>query len=671
MTPSPSVFIVEDEALIAMELRDRLTRLGYEVRGVAAHGERAVEEIPTAAPDLVLMDINLAGQLDGIETARRVRERTDVPVVFLTAFSDPELVRRASALGPHGYLLKPFEERELHATIQVALVKHRADRALREANERLEEQVRARTAELARLNADLEGEVARRAAALTASEGRYQALVDHISDALIRDDESGRLVYANARFLDWFGLHDRDLRGVRLEDYVSPEWRAALRERHDRRMRGEPVPDRFEYEGARADGRRFWVEVSVTPVTENGQIVGTQSILRDVTERKEMERRLGRAQRLEAVGTLAGGIAHDLNNALTPVTMALGHLRALCPEHAELLDILDAGCMRAVGMVRQLLTFAKGSADGKRVAVPVRPLILEIEKIARSTFPKSIRFTADAPPGLPSVEADPTQLHQILLNLCVNARDAMPGGGTLTVTARATDLDAADVLGEPDATPGHYLVLSVADTGAGIPPEVLDRIFEPFFTTKGPEQGTGLGLFTVLGMTKKHGGFVRVRSRVGTGTEFAVYLPACPTAAPAPRGEPTEPTAPARGAGELILVVDDDDGVRAALRAILTGLGFRVLTAENGAAGLAAAAAHHAELRAVITDLHMPVMSGIALAGELRRLAPALPVVVVSGLLSESDADQLRELGVRSILGKPFTQEGLLGGVRAALGSHA
>jgi hypothetical protein len=640
MSQPPSVFIVEDEALIAMELRDRLTRLGYAVAGVAARGEAAADAIPAAAPDVVLMDVSLAGKIDGIEAARRVRDRLDVPVVFLTAFSDPELLRRASEVGPYGYLVKPFEERELHATLQMALDKHRMERALRAASRQLEEQAQT-----------------------------FQDLFEFAPDALVLVDCAGVVRRANRQAEQTFGWSRGELLGQPVEVLLVPEDRAAHVAKRQEYTRGPAVPrpmgqERTNLRAARKDGAVFPVEVSLAPLRVGGELMIAAAI-RDATARRRMEQQLARAQRLEAVGALAGGIAHDLNNALTPVVMALGQLRADRPDAADLLDVLDAGATRAVGMVRQLLTFAKGKAEGPSAAVALAPMAREVERIVRSTFPKSVRFRADVPPDLPPVAADPTQLHQILLNLCVNARDAMPAGGTLTLAARAADLTAAEAaaLGEPDARPGRYVVACVTDTGEGIAPDVLDHIFEPFFTTKGPEQGTGLGLFTVLGAAKRHGGFVRVRSRVGAGTEFAVYLPAGTAAAPAPPPEPPG----ARGRGELVLVVDDDDGVRSTLRAVLSALGFRVVMADGGAAALALADERRDEVAAVITDLHMPGMSGLELAGELRRRWPALPVLAVSGLLGDAEAARLRAVGVEVLLSKPFSQEQLLTAVQTAL----
>ncbi len=1378
---------MEDEALIAMELRDRLVSLGYIVAGSASRGEEALEAIEAARPDVVLMDIHLAGRLDGIQTAAELRKRTPVPVIFLSAYSDAELLRQASEVEPFGYLVKPFEQRELHATIQMALYKHRMEQALRESNVRLDEKVRERTAELAQsrenlavtlnsigdavlatdtqgrithmnpvaerltgwiradavgrpiaqvfhiineltrmpaampvdnvlatgeihtlanhtvlitrggaelsisdsaapirdadsriigvvlvfrdeteardrrklierqgamlgalrrvqeqfinspedskpfddilsvllhstgsefgligevlytpqdrpylktqamadiasaedsqrtfarhgpsgieftsldalvgevmnsagvviandlpndarhrglskghppltaflgapisiggrvvgmigvanrrdgynervlaeiqpllatygslivarrnalqrraaenslreLNVNLEAEVQRRTTALLASERRYFDLVERINDALVRDDIEGRLVYANHHFLEWFGLESRELQQIVLEDYVAPEWRQAVRSLHDRRVRGEHVPDRFEFEGLGPSGRRLWLDAFVTHVMENGRIVGTQAVYRDVTERKKTdealrrslamfetlatlspvgifhtdatggwlyanrrccdiggisqadalgngwmrtlhpddrervlaewgttisygtafnsdyrfvgpdgqitwvlgqavptidaqgltsgyigtvtdvteqkqmeralrvvstelvavqgeafynllvrrlaasldceiatvaqftpgevdslrplsmfedgrivsntseatvhapcmeasggrpvvvasaarerhpqnayfehnriesyaavpltdhagnlvgclgvmsrrplshperveailhvfgisagaeivqqrsarrfhdlfefspdaivmtdrsgsirlvnrkaetmfgwareeligrgietlmpadtrsrhvgqrnqyvrsaeprpmglgcsdlraqrkngtsfpvdislgsietdeglmvaaavrditdrknaERQASRTQRLESIGTLAGGIAHDLNNALSPILMLLDILKEKYPAEADLLQTVENSANHASQMVRHLLSFAKGS-EGRRVALQPRHLIEEMERIVKGTFPKNIHVQVRVAKALPNVLGDATQLHQVLLNLCVNARDAMPEGGTLTLEADTVAADTALAIssGIGASTPRRYVVLRVSDTGAGVPPEIVDQIFDPFFTTKGPEAGTGLGLFTAAGIVKGHDGFIRIESREPRGSAFAVYLPAEEREADARVDKASEQVF--LGNGETILYVDDERNVRDAVQEVLKRLNFVPVLAEDGMSGLAKAVQQRDTLRAVITDLHMPHMDGLTFVRALRRELPDIPVIVASGRTEGSAAAELKKLGVLVTLDKPFTQSLLAQALQAAL----
>jgi len=384
----------------------------------------------------------------------------------------------------------------------------------------------------------------------------------------------------------------------------------------------------------------------------------------NVTERRQHERLAQRSQRLESIGTLAGGIAHDLNNALAPVMMGVELLRTQYPAESQTLDTIMACTQRGADMVRQLLTFAKG-AEGARVSIQTDRLIKEMEKLMKGSFPKNIRFVIQCDPKLPKVLGDATQLHQVLLNLCVNARDAMPYGGTLTLAATRQEVDATYASSVPDARAGTYVQLVVRDTGTGIPPEIIDRIFDPFFTTKGQDRGTGLGLSTVMGIIKGHGGFLQVQSQPGQGSTFTVFLPA------AVAGSDTERLAraadPFHGQGETVLFVDDEAAIRETARAVLQRLKFKPLTATDGADAMMQVAHHGAELRAIITDLHMPHLDGLAFVRALRRMLPEIPVMVASGRMEDAVAEEFKTLGVTTRLDKPFAEAQLAAALKLLL----
>jgi CheY-like chemotaxis protein len=318
-----------------------------------------------------------------------------------------------------------------------------------------------------------------------------------------------------------------------------------------------------------------------------------------------------------------------------------------------MLDMIAASAKRAADVVRQLVTFAKG-AEGERISLQPGQLVKEMQKIMEGSFPKNIQLVIKPDPSLPTVRGDATQLHQVLLNLCVNARDAMPHGGTLTLKAERQEVDAAYASSVPDAKPGGYVALRVRDTGSGIPPEILDRIFDPFFTTKGPDKGTGLGLSTVMGIVKGHGGFVHVYSLPGKGSTFTAYLPA--EGAGSDTQHITKAVVEFRGQGETILFVDDEAAVREMARAVLRRLNFEPLTATDGTDGLMQAVQHRTELRAIIADLHMPHLDGLAFVRALRRMLPDIPVVVASGRMDDAVAEEFKTLGVTSRLDKPFTE---------------
>jgi nitrogen-specific signal transduction histidine kinase/CheY-like chemotaxis protein len=389
----------------------------------------------------------------------------------------------------------------------------------------------------------------------------------------------------------------------------------------------------------------------------------------DITERKRLTNELLRAQRMESVGRLASGIAHDMNNILAPIMMAAPLLRmALRPaDVAKTLETIESSAQRGADLVRQLLLFARG-AEGGRGPVDTVKLVRAIMHMAGETFPKNISVITDVPAGVWPMCGDVSQLHQVLLNLCVNARDAMPQGGTLKVSASNVEFAAGAALPHPDAKPGPYVALNVSDTGTGVPPAIVDRIFDPFFTTKEAGKGTGLGLSMVVGLVKSHGGFLNLRTAVDQGTTFEVFIPALPGA---PESKTPRLRAPARGERELILVVDDEGSIRDVLRAALTRHNYRVLVATDGAEASAIFARHASEVKLVITDIDMPFMDGIKLIKVLRQLNPTTKVLVSSGIAMGKGAGDrsadLRALGLEKVLAKPYTVEEVLNAVQEAM----
>jgi CheY-like chemotaxis protein len=351
-------------------------------------------------------------------------------------------------------------------------------------------------------------------------------------------------------------------------------------------------------------------------------------------------------------------VAHDINNALVPIMISTELLRLEFPDMgSKHLNVIEASATRGADMVKQLLTFVKG-AEGERLLVQPDDLLKEVEKLIKTTFPENIELHAICGSDVRSILGDATQLQRVLMNLCVNARDAMPGGGTLTLKVENIEIDAVDAGAIAEAKPGSFVACSVADTGAGIPPEILDRIFEPFFSTKGPDKGTGLGLSTSLGIVKSHGGFLQVSSVIGQGTTFIMYLP---TARPdrADVSLPSKTDMTFRGNGETVLVVEDETAVRNMMRAMLTKLNFKVITASDGAAALIEVAENQAKLRVVITDLRMPNMDGLALARVLKAKLPDAAIIVASGKMNDLETDEFKKLGVDAQLKKPFTLEKL------------
>lgn len=426
--------------------------------------------------------------------------------------------------------------------------------------------------------------------------------------------------------------------------------------------RGESV-EHFETLRLTKDGRLIDVSVTASPIRDaNGTVIGVSKVARDISERKKLEQQFLRAQRMESIGTLAGGIAHDLNNVLGPIMLSLELLKMSFPddESQELISIIEGSARHGSEMVRQVLSFARG-VEGQRLEVDVAHLVHDMEKITSDTFLKHIAITSTVPPDLWRVVGDPTQLHQVLLNLCVNARDAMPGGGKLTLAAENITIDThyADV--NLDAKPGHYVVLRVEDSGAGIRADILERIFDPFFTTKEVGKGTGLGLSTSMAIVKSHGGFIRAYSEPGRGSKFNVYIPARTEA----REEPGVPvTELPRGHGELVLVVDDESAVRQITQQTLEAFGYRVVVAEDGAEAIAIYARRVDEIAVVLTDMMMPVMDGPSTIRVLQKMNPALRIIAASGL--DANAHGVG-LGISHFLPKPYAADRLLTTLRQIL----
>ncbi|MEP7339586.1 MAG: PAS domain S-box protein [Acidobacteriota bacterium] len=491
------------------------------------------------------------------------------------------------------------------------------------------------------------------------------ALLDQSHEAIVVRDLDGRIRYwgrGAERLYGWMAVEamGRTSEEMHYRKDSSPLAEATRTTIETGRWNGE-------LRHVTKDGREVIVEGHWTLVRDaEGNPKNILAINTDITEKKKLEANFLRAQRLESIGTLASGIAHDLNNILSPIMMGAQMLR-MKPQDDQsqrLLGLMQENANRGAEMIKQVLSFAKG-IGGHRVVLQPKHLIREIIRIAEETFPKDIRIKQGLADDLWAVGGDATQLHQVLLNLCVNARDAMPQGGTLTIEAKNQPLDSLYAQMLKGANPGNFVVITVADTGVGISQENIDRIFDPFFTTKDPGQGTGLGLATVQGIVASHGGFITVESNPGIGTTFCIYLPAHDVASRQKGGE-RELEMPI-GAGELILVVDDETAVREMTGAALEAFGYRALTADNGATALGVFATHMSEVSLVITDLMMPVMDGIATIRALRRLNPDIRIIASSGLADLSRTNELRMLQVDDLLEKPYSASSLLNRIAKAL----
>jgi PAS domain S-box-containing protein len=400
---------------------------------------------------------------------------------------------------------------------------------------------------------------------------------------------------------------------------------------------------------------------------EAGQAKSILTVDTDITEKKQLETQFLRTQRMDSLGTLASGIAHDLNNILTPILAVAQLLPLTIPnlneQNVSMLDMLETNVKRGADLVKQILSFARGT-EGKRIPVQVKHLLLDIEQIVKGTFPKTIEVNKDIQPNLMTVAADATQLHQVLMNLCVNARDAMPNGGTLTISAANLFIDAQYTRMNIEAKVGSYIVINIADSGIGIPEEIIDRIFEPFFTTKEVGKGTGLGLSTVIGIIKSHGGFVEVLSQCGKGSQFKVYLPSSLDQ----QIQSTEDLEVLIGNGELILVVDDEIAIAEITKATLETHNYRTLIANDGIEAISIYAQRKHEIALVIMDMMMPSLDGLTAIRTLQKINPNVVVVTMSGLTSSGPTiAEIAGINIQGVLSKPFTTKELLNSLHGIL----
>ena len=505
---------------------------------------------------------------------------------------------------------------------------------------------------------------------LCKSEERFKFVARAVSDVVWDWDLSAGTLWWNDGFLTTFGFAAGEIESS-VEAWaglIHPEERDRVVDSIHQAVDSDAESWSAEYRFRRKDGSYAFVQDrSYILRTAAGRGVRMVGGIRDLTEQKKMEEQYLRSQRMDSIGTLAAGVAHDLNNVLAPIMMSIELLKLDSgndPRREKILDTISVSSRRGADLVRQVLSFARG-LDGKRVIVQLRTLINDLDGIISETFPTNIQIVIDAPNNLHPITADPTQIHQVLLNLVVNARDAMPQGGTLTLAATNITIDAQYAGTSQDAKAGPYLLIEVTDTGTGIPLEVRGRIFEPFFTTKEFGRGTGIGLATVHAVVKSHGGFLNFESEIGRGTTFRIYLPADPTLRAADL-VPARVELP-RGRGEVILVVDDEPAIRDITRQTLELFGYRLLTARDGAEAIALYAKHAQEIAVVLTDMMMPVMDGASTIQVLRRMNPLVRIIASSGLAVTENVAKAIGVGVHDFLPKPFTAEVLLRLVREVL----
>ena len=502
--------------------------------------------------------------------------------------------------------------------------------------------------------------------ALRESKIREQAaLLDIAVDAILVQNVHKQILYWNRGAESLYGWRSHEVVGKNILEVLYPQ------PLPQQTQALEAVVKQGEWRGeltqVSKNGQEVTVESCWTLVRdETGKPKSILTINREITQKKELEATLLRSQRLESIGTLAGGIAHDLNNILAPILMSVQLLQMRLnndEQNQQLLKTLEKNVQRGANLVKQVLWFARGM-ESKRTIVEVKQLISEMQQIVTETFPKSINCEAITVEQLGCVCGDMTQLQQVLINLILNARDAMSDGGNLTISADNIFIDEYYAKMNIDAQIGNYVVITVADTGMGIPTEIQERIFEPFFTTKQIGQGTGLGLSTALGIVKNHGGFVNVYSELAKGTKFQVYLPSCSKKEKITHAVESEDL---NGAGELVLVVDDEAAIREATKSSLEIYNYQVITAKDGVEAVSLYAQHRQEISVVLLDMMMPVMDGSLTIRTLEKINSEVKIIGISGLLSNQNIAENAGVGVKAFLSKPCTAQELLQTIKVVI----
>jgi two-component system, cell cycle sensor histidine kinase and response regulator CckA len=627
------ILLVEDNPGDALLLQETLSELTFiELEWV--HVERmsnALNRLRSQEFDVILLDMVLPDS-EGLDTFLQIYEQAPfIPIVVLTGIADETLAIQSMQAGAQDYLVKGQVSQSdlLIRSIRYAIERKRIESSLHQ------------------------------------REQEFRTLAENAPDIIARFDSNLRHLYVNSVVEKATGLSTQAFIGKTNRELGMPEAQVRRWEETLRQVFSTGAPMMIEFNYPTPSGVGYYQSRCVPELALDGSVESILVITQDLTEQKQLEAQFLRAQRLESLGTLASGIAHDMNNILAPMLASAQLLPVLVPtldeQSQQLLKIFEDNTRRGTELVKQILTFARG-LEGDRIALQVKHILVELEQTIKSTFSKSIEIVRSFPRhDLWLVSANATQLHQVFMNLCVNARDAMPNGGVLTISAENRMINETYARLHLDAKVGSYVAVTFADTGVGIPPEYIDRIFEPFFTTKESGQGTGLGLSTTIGIIKNHGGFLTVSSQVGEGTQFEVFLPTAEEAEMLPSQTLKLPL----GQGELILVVDDEFSIRETLKIILETQNYKVLTAKDGVEAIAIYAQHQQDIKAILLDMMMPSMDGFTAIPILQQLNPHAKIIACSG---SSNRESLpSSAATKAFLSKPFTAEDLLNTVQNVL----
>jgi len=632
------ILIVEDSPDDLLLILREFKQAGYEVLHERVYTAEALKQALTKDWDVIISDFRMPS-LNGLEALEIVKKTgKDIPFLIVSGSIGEDAAVEILKKGAADYIMKD----------RIARLVPEVERELREAEAR-REQVRMEQA-------------------LVESETKYRELVDEVSDGFFIMDKEGVTNFANLALAKMLGFrHPSELIGKNFMGFVSPDVKEEVLKHFKNAMQAKSVSETIISKIIRPDGKEKYLEIRPSFIYKDDNVIGSRGVMRDITERKQLEQQLRQSQKMEAVGRLAGGIAHDFNNLLTVI---LGYSEILAnripkgdPLHKDV-DEVKKSAIRAASLTKQLLAFSRKQVLQPR-KINLNNVVTETEKMLGRVIGENIELVTATSPMLGSVMADPGQIEQVIMNLVVNARDAMEEGGRLTIETANVVLDENYTRLNPGAKPGHYAMLAVTDTGSGMDDETLSHLFEPFFTTKAPGKGTGLGLSTVYGIIKQSGGYISAYSEVNKGTTFKVYLPL--VSGTAQTEEVNKTGKIIYKPSETILLAEDEEIVRTLAARVLKDQGYKVLEANDPLQAIQIFNGYKGKVDLIVTDIIMPGMTGLGLVQRIQSTHPDIKILYISGYTDTAMLHQgVFESGT-AFLQKPFTPQTLLKKVREVL----
>lgn len=633
------IMVVEDNRIVAEDIKNNLVEMGYDVSAIATSGRQALDAVKSQIPDIALMDIRLGKGMNGIETATQLWEKYNIPIIYLTAHADAETIASAKVTEPYAYLVKPFDVEELQSAVEIAMYKHKMERKVRE------------------------------------SEQWFFTTLKSIGDGVIATDWQGHVKFMNpvAERMTGWSQAEAMARPLHEVFHIINEYSRKRCENPAKKVidTGQIIGLANHTILISRDGTEIPIKDSGAPIVlNNEESIGVVLVFQDDTEAKnkqKLEKKLRQSQKMEAVGTLAGGIAHDFNNILASVIgyteLAMEDTNKTSPLYQNLNEIMVAG-MRARDLVRQILVFSR-HAESKQKRLSLNELVGEAVRLMRATIPTSIEIQEQITPKPLMIYANASKIHQILVNLCTNAFHALENnGGTMKVQIDEVEYNEHVNVQFAEILPGKYAMITVSDDGKGIDPQHLERIFDPYFTTKDQDKGTGLGLSIVNGIISSHKGYITVNSTPDKGSTFKVYLPIVNDQVDAcgPSVVQEMPT----GSGECLMVVDDEAAIAQVQKQNLERLGYEVEVCTSSYDALEKFVNEPAKFDMLITDMTMPKMTGEKLVQRFREIRPDLPVILCTGFSDKIDRQKCAELKINQFLMKPIKKGNLARAIRNA-----